>query len=59
MPAKNKILKSKHFSLGTATAIFLSRTNLSTFKDARTLLLESFLDGVIEDEENQEPGIFI
>ena len=43
--AKNKILKSKQFSLGTATAIFLSGTNMSTFKDARTLLLESYDDG--------------
>ena len=32
-------------------AIFLSRTNMSTFKDARTLLLESYLDGVIDDDE--------
>ena len=51
MPAKNKILKNKQFSLGTATVIFLSRTNISTFKDARTLLLESYLDGVIDDDE--------
>ena len=32
-------------------AIFLSRTNMSTFKDARTLLLESYLDGVIDDDD--------
>ena len=32
-------------------AIFFSRTNMSTFKDARTLLPESFLDGVIDDDE--------
>ena len=58
-PAKNKKLKSKQFSLGTATAIFLSQTNFSTFKDVRTFLLESYSDDVIDDEENQEPGIFI
>ena len=51
MPAKNKILKSKQFSLGTATAIFLSQTNMSTFKDSRTFLLESYLDVVIDDDE--------
>ena len=51
MPAKNKILKSKQFSLGTATAMFLSQTNMSTFKDARTFLLESYLDVVIDDDE--------
>ena len=51
MPAKNKILKSKQFSLRTATAIFLSQTNMSTFKDARTVLLESCLDGVIDDDK--------
>ena len=51
MPAKNKILKSKQFSLGTATAIFLSQTNMSTFKDARAFLLESYLDVVIDDDE--------
>ena len=51
MPAKNKILENKQFSLGTATAIFLSRKNISIFKDARTLLLESYLDGVIDDDE--------
>ena len=51
VPAKNKILKSKQFSLGTATAIFLSQTNMSTFKDARTFLLESYLDVVIDDDE--------
>ena len=44
--AKNKILKIKQFSLGTATAIFLSQTNISTFKDARTVLLESYLGPV-------------
>ena len=49
--AKNKILKIKQFSLGTATAIFLSQTNMSTFKDARTVLLESYLDGVIDDDK--------
>ena len=32
-------------------AIFVSRTNMSTFKDARTFLLESYLDGVIDDGE--------
>ena len=41
VPAKNKILKGKQFSVATATAIFLSRTDMSTFKEARTLLLES------------------
>ena len=51
LPTKNKILKSKQFSLETPTAIFLSRTNMSTFKDFRTLLLESYLDGVIVDDE--------
>ena len=51
VPAKNKIIKSKHFSLGTAKVIFLPRTYMSTFKDARTLLLESYLDGVIDDDE--------
>ena len=51
VPAKNKIIKSEHFSPGTATVIFLSRTNMSTFKDARTLLLESYSDGVIDDDE--------
>ena len=51
MPAKNKILKNKQLSLGTATAIFLSRKNISIFKDARTLLLESYLDGVIDEDE--------
>ena len=51
VPAKNKILKSKQFSLGTATALFLSQTNMSTFKDARTFLLESPLDVVIDDDE--------
>ena len=51
VPAQNKIIKSKHFSPGTATVIFLSRTNMSTFKDARTILLESYLDGVIDDDE--------
>jgi len=50
-PAKNKILKSKQFSLRTATAIFLSQTNMSTFKDARAVLLESYLDGVIDDDK--------
>ena len=49
--AKNKILKIKQFSLGTAMAIFLSQTNMSTFKDARTVLLESYLDGVIDDDK--------
>ena len=49
--AKNKILKIKQFSPGTATAIFLSQTNMSTFKDARTVRLESYLDGVIDDDE--------
>ena len=49
--AKNKILKSKQFSLGTATAIFLSRTDMSTLKDLRTFLLESYLDGLIDDDE--------
>ena len=34
-----------------ATAISLSPTNMLTFKDARTLLLESYLDGVIGDDE--------
>ena len=29
VPVKKKILKSKQFSLGTATAIFLSQTNMS------------------------------
>ena len=48
---KNKILKSKEFLLGTATAIFLSRTRMSTFKDARTFLVESYLDDVINDDE--------
>ena len=51
LPTKNKILNSKQFSLETPTAIFLSRTNMSTFKDFRTLLLESYLDGVIVDDE--------
>ena len=51
VPAKNKILKSKQFSLGTTTAIFLSRTDMSTFKEARTLILESYLDRVIDDDE--------
>ena len=51
LPTKNKILKSKQFSLGTATAIFLSQTNMLTIKDARTLLLESYLDGVIDEDE--------
>ena len=51
VPAKKKILKSKQFSLGTATAIFLSQTNMSTFKDARTFLLKSYLDVVIDDDE--------
>ena len=51
MPAKKKILKSKQFSLGTATAIFLSQTNMSTFKHARTFLLKSYLDVVIDDDE--------
>ena len=32
-------------------AISLSPTNMLTFKDARTLLLESYLDGVIGDDE--------
>ena len=49
--AKNKILKSKQFSLGMATAIFLSQTNMSTLKDLRTLLLESYVDGMIDDDE--------
>ena len=51
--AKNKILKGRQFSLGTATAISLSQTNMSTLKDARTLLLESYLDvvNVIDDDE--------
>ena len=49
--AKNKILKSKQFSLGMAMAIFLSRTNMSTLKDLRTLLLDSYLDGMIDDDE--------
>ena len=51
VPAKTKILKSKQFSLGTAMAIFLSQTNMSTFKDARTFLLESYVNGVIDDDE--------
>ena len=51
MPAKNKILKSKQFLLGTAMEIFLSQTNMSTFKDVRTFLLESYLDGAIDDGE--------
>ena len=51
MPAKEKILKSKQFSLGTATAIFLSQTNMPTYKDARTFLLKSCLDVVIDDDE--------
>ena len=51
VPAKNKMLNSKQFSLGRATAIFLSKTNMSTFKDARTFLLESYLDVVIDDDE--------
>ena len=51
VPTKNKILKSRQFSLGTATAIFLSRTDMSTFKDARALLLESYLDFVTDDDE--------
>ena len=42
-------MPSLHF--GTATAISLSPTNMLTFKDARTLLLESYLDGVIGDDE--------
>ena len=50
VPAQKKILKSKQFSLGTATAIFLSQTNMSTFKDARTFLLKSYLDVVIDDD---------
>ena len=48
---KKKILKSKQFSLGMATAIFFSRTDMSTLKDLRTLLLESYLDGMIDDDE--------
>ena len=51
VPAKNKIIKSQHFSLGTAKVIFFPRTNMSTFKDGMTLLLESYLDGVIDDDE--------
>lgn len=51
VPAPKKILTSKQFSLGTATAIFLSQTNMSTFKDARTFLLKSYLDVVIDDDE--------
>ena len=51
VPAKNNILKSKQFSNGKAAAIFLSRTNMSTIKDARTILLESYLDDVIDDDE--------
>ena len=49
--AKNKILKSKQFSLGTATVTFLSRTDMSTLKDLRTFLLESYLDGMIDYDE--------
>ena len=49
--AKNKILKSKQFSHGTVTTIFLSQTNMSTFKDARTVLLESYLNSVIDDDK--------
>ena len=51
--AKNKILKGKQFSLGTATAISLSQTNISTLKDAWALLLEIYLDvvNVIDDDE--------
>ena len=43
----------KHISVGTATAISLSQTNMSTLKDARALLLESYLDvvNVIDDDE--------
>ena len=51
VPAKNKILKNNQFSLGTTTAIFLSRTDMSTFKEARILILESYLDRVIDDDE--------
>ena len=51
VPAKSKILKRKQFSVGTATAIFLSPTDMLTFKDARNFLLESFLVGVIDDDE--------
>ena len=36
-------------------AIFVSRTNMSTFKDARTFLLESYLDGVIDDTMKPSP----
>ena len=32
-------------------AIFLSQTNMSTFKDARTFLLESYVNGVIDGDE--------
>ena len=53
VPVKNKILKGKQISLGTTTAISLSQTNMSTLKDARALLLESYLDvvNVIDDDE--------
>ena len=51
VPAKSKILKIKQFSVGTATALFLSRTDMSTFKSDRNLLLESYVDGVIEDDK--------
>ena len=51
VPAKDKILNSKQFSLGTATAIFTFHEQIvSILKDARTLLLESYLDGVIDDD---------
>ena len=50
--AKEKILRSKQFSLGKAMAIFTFHEQIvSTFKDARTILLESYLDGVIDDDE--------
>ena len=51
VPAKSKILKIKQFSVGTATALFLSRIDMSTFKSDRNLLLESYVDGVIEDDK--------
>ena len=53
VPVKNKILKGKQISLGTAMAISLSQTNMSTLKDARALLLEIYLDvvNVIDDDE--------
>ena len=47
LPPKNKILQDCVFLID----IFRFRTAMTSFKDARNLLLERYNDGIIDDDE--------